>query len=146
MASSANVLRGGFTTKFKDLDTLVAALRYTPQPPRRIFPSPERSVQISDPVGPPVSSYVLYNPPVEEFSVAKISLGQKGGRAIFDTTYGPSIFICIKGSGTLSVNGKVEDVAFGFIFFLSHGAKAIFESSSHEPFVCYRAFCDVVDA
>jgi mannose-6-phosphate isomerase len=81
---------------------------------------------------------------VEEFAVARITLGRKGGQAIFDTVCGPSIFICIEGSGALSVNENVEEVGFGFIFFVGHGVKAVLESRSCEPFVCYRAFCDAV--
>lgn len=146
MASSANVLRAGFTHKRRDIGPLIAALNFLPAAPRRLVFALDKRVRIADPPGPSLSSCFLYDAPVEEFSMAKICLQRKGAQAVFDVTSGPSIFICMQGRGRLSVNEQVQDASFGFVFFVGDGVKANLESTSRELFVCYRAFCNVGEA
>jgi len=66
MACSDNVVRAGLTPKFKDVTTLCEILDYRCRPASdNIFPSQPH----------PADNFVtLYDPPVPEFTVAKISV------------------------------------------------------------------------
>jgi len=66
MACSDNVVRAGLTPKFKDVSTLCDILDYRCRPASdNIFPSE---------LHPKDSFITLYNPPVPEFAVARISV------------------------------------------------------------------------
>lgn len=66
MACSDNVVRAGLTPKFKDVATLCEMLDYKPgTAEENIFPSHQ------DPHDPFVN---IYDPPVQDFSVAKIEV------------------------------------------------------------------------
>lgn len=66
MASSDNVVRAGLTPKFKDIDTLVNMLDYQPQHADQLKFVPTQCEK--DPCS------LLYNPPVDDFSVKKIQV------------------------------------------------------------------------
>ena len=87
------------------------------------------------------SSAILYDPPIEEFSVVKTDLNKSGAKATFEAIQGPSIFICTKGRGSISVGPKVEDIKEGYVFFVGATAEAVLESSS-DGFTTFKAFCD----
>lgn len=88
------------------------------------------------------SSAILYDPPIEEFSVVRTELKKTGAKATFDGVAGPSIFICTKGTGKLTAGSKSEDVKEGYVFFVGAGADAVLESSSDE-FTTFKAFCEL---
>ena len=144
MASSDNVVRAGFTPKFKDVGVLSDMLTYSYAP---------ISEQKMDPVDYPYvtldrtaysanSSAILYDPPIDEFSVVKTDLKKQGAKATFEGIEGPSIIICTNGSGTIKVGNKSEDVQTGYVFFVGASAEVVLEAKS-DDFVTFKAFCEL---
>ena len=88
------------------------------------------------------SSAILYDPPIEEFSVVRTELKKKGAKASFEAIAGPSILICTAGEGTISVGPKIEDVKSGFVYFVGATAECVLESQS-EDFTTFKAFCEL---
>lgn len=66
MATSDNVVRAGLTPKFKDVDTLIDMLDYTPRPA-------ESNIMKSS-VREDNSSVTVFKPPVPDFGVHKITV------------------------------------------------------------------------
>ncbi|KAI9799764.1 MAG: Mannose-6-phosphate isomerase [Piccolia ochrophora] len=145
MASSDNVVRAGFTPKFKDVPTLTSMLTYdyAPISSQKMSPVDYPYVALSATAYSSNSSATLYDPPIEEFSVVKTDLKRKGAKATFEPIAGPSIFICTEGEGTIAVGPKVEEVKAGFVFFVGATAEAVVESVGKEPFVTFKAFCEL---
>lgn len=144
MAASDNVVRAGFTPKFKDVDTLTSMLTYSYAP---------ISEQKMDPVDYPYatlnatayssgSSAILYDPPIAEFSVVKTDLKKKGAKATFEQIAGPSIFICTAGNGKISVGPKIEQVKPGYVYFVGATAEVALEAED-EGFTTFKAFCEL---
>lgn len=144
MAASDNVVRAGFTPKFKDVDTLTSMLTYSYAP---------ISEQKMDPVDYPYatlnatayssgSSAILYDPPIAEFSVVKTDLKKKGAKATFEQISGPSIFICTTGNGKISVGPEVEEVKPGYVYFVGATAEVVLEAKD-EDFTTFKAFCEL---
>jgi len=144
MAASDNVVRAGFTPKFKDVDTLISMLTYSYAP---------ISEQKMDPVDYPYatlnaaayssgSATILYDPPIDEFSVVKTDLKKKGAKATFESIAGPSIFICTSGSGKIGVGPKVEEIKPGYVYFVGATAEVVLESDDDE-FTVFKAFCEL---
>lgn len=147
MASSDNVIRAGFTPKFKDTDTLVDCLTYSYAPieEQKMNPSDYSFVKMNTTAYSSNSQSTLYDPPIEEFSVVKTDLNAKGGKATFEPIEGPSIVICTKGSGKISVSNKTEDIKEGYVYFVGATAELVLESDSSEPLVTFKAFCVLGD-
>ncbi len=144
MASSDNVIRAGFTPKFQDVDTLTDILTYDHDPPEQ---------QLLKPVDYPYatlnataysseSSSLLYDPPIEEFSVVRTALNKSGAKATFEGLAGPSIVIATSGSGKISVGPKSEPLKEGYVYFVGATAELVIESDSDE-LVTFRAFCEI---
>jgi mannose-6-phosphate isomerase len=151
MASSDNVVRAGFTPKFKDVSTLTTMLTYSYAP---------ISEQKMDPVDYPYatlnaaayssnSSNTLYDPPIPEFAVVRTALNRTGAKATFDPIDGPSIVLCTKGKGTISVGPKKEAIEEGYVYFVGATAEVIIESETDgqddEGLVTFKAFCEIED-
>jgi mannose-6-phosphate isomerase len=149
MASSDNVVRAGFTPKFKDVSTLTTMLTYSYAP---------ISEQKMDPVDYPYatlnaaayssnSSNTLYDPPIPEFAVVRTALNRTGAKATFDPIDGPSIVLCTKGKGTISVGPKKETIEEGYVYFVGATAEVIIESETDgqddEGLVTFKAFCEI---
>ncbi|KAI5797484.1 mannose-6-phosphate isomerase [Peziza echinospora] len=133
MAASDNVVRAGFTPKFKDVDVLVDMLTYDTAPIEE---------QVLQPVGYKVTkNTVLYDPPIEEFSVLKTEL-QGGEKEVVPGIEGPSVLIVTGGAGWISVGPKREEVATGFVYFVGATAEVVVESGEG-GIVVYRAFCEL---
>lgn len=88
------------------------------------------------------STAILYDPPIEEFSVVKTELRKKAAKATFEAIEGPSIIICTSGSGTISVGPKTELMESGFVYFVGATAECILESQGEE-FTTFKAFCEL---
>lgn len=88
------------------------------------------------------SSAILYDPPIEEFSVVKTELNRKGAKATFQAIQGPSIILCTGGEGTISVGPKTEEVKHGYVFFVGATAECILESNG-DAFTTFKAFCEL---
>jgi len=146
MATSDNVVRAGFTPKFKDVKTLVNMLTYTTAPPsaQKMNPTPyPYKVAESHGEGKTVSESMLYNPPIEEFAVIRTTVEK--GAVQFTGIFGPSIIIFTKCEGEGKVKGgsggkKEIKVVPGTIVFVGAGVLVEIEGEGIE---CFRAFCSV---
>jgi len=150
MASSDNVVRAGFTPKFKDVDTLTQMLTYS------YAPIEEQKLQATDypyavlnaTAYSSASSAMLYDPPIDEFSVVKTDLNRTGAKVTFDGISGPSIIICTRGKGKITVGNKVEEVQEGYVFFVGATAECAIENTGSgegedDVFTTYKAFCEL---
>lgn len=139
MAASDNVVRAGFTPKFKDVKNLVEMLTYSYAPiseqKMKPIPFPNGSNSSS---GSPTS--ILYDPPIDEFAVVKTEL-QAGAQEVFAPIEGPSIIIATGGKGTIAVGPKKEFLDQGHVYFV--GATATLELQAAEDLVAFRAFCEI---
>ncbi|RLV90633.1 Mannose-6-phosphate isomerase [Spathaspora sp. JA1] len=139
MAASDNVVRAGFTPKFKDVDNLVSMLTYSygdvekQKMPKQPFPRSQ---------GDAIKS-VLYDPPISEFSVLQTVLSKSGDKQVIKGLNGPSIIITTGGKGTIAVKGEAgEKVDTGYVFFIAPDVEVELVSES-EDFTSYRAFVEV---
>ena len=144
MASSDNVVRAGFTPKFQDIPTLTTMLTYSYAPisEQKMDPVDYPFVTLNTTAYSSVSSSILYDPPIDEFSVVRTELRKSGAKATFEAIAGPSIFICTSGDGSISVGPKQEDLKEGHVFFVGATAECILESKS-ENFTTFKAFCEL---
>ncbi|CUS14092.1 unnamed protein product [Tuber aestivum] len=138
MAASDNVVRAGFTPKYKDVKNLVSMLTYSYAPiseqKMKPVPYPHGSNSGSDPTS------ILYDPPIEEFAVVKTGL-RSGDSEKFEPIQGPSIVIATSGKGKISVGPKTETLNSGHVYFV--GATAALELEAEEDLVAFRAFCEL---
>jgi len=135
MAASDNVVRAGLTPKFKDVETLIEMLTYT---------SKSASNQIVN--GSPYldsTSTVMYNPPIEEFSILCTNLSPDTTKSeVFEGINGPSIILVTEGHGQIIYNDKVLDACKGSIFFVGANTKITLEAiNSNTTF--YRAYSEL---
>ncbi len=144
MASSDNVVRAGFTPKFQDIPTLTTMLTYSYAPisEQKMNPVDYPYVTLNNTAYSSSSSALLYDPPIEEFSVVRTELKKKGAKATFEAIQGPSIFICTNGEGTISVGLKTEDAKAGYVYFVGATAECVLESANDE-FTTFKAFCEL---
>lgn len=145
MASSDNVVRAGFTPKYQDIPTLTSMLTYSYAPisEQKMSPTSYPYVTLNAAAYSSSSSAILYDPPIEEFSVVKTDLKRPGAKATFEAIAGPSIVLCTGGEGTVSVGPKTEEVRHGYVFFVGATAECVLESKGEEAFTTFRAFCEL---
>ncbi|KAF2005535.1 mannose-6-phosphate isomerase [Amniculicola lignicola CBS 123094] len=151
MASSDNVVRAGFTPKYKDVDTLTSMLTYSYAPisEQKMAPTDYPYVRLDAAAYSSNSQVLLYDPPIPEFAVVRTSLNKRGAKATFDAIEGPSIVLCTRGSGYVSVGEKREKCEEGYVFFVGATATVVFESGVEgegdegEGFVLFKAFCEI---
>ncbi|EMG49367.1 PMI1 Mannose-6-phosphate isomerase [Candida maltosa Xu316] len=144
MAASDNVVRAGFTPKFKDVSNLVEMLTYSCEPvekqkmPLQAFPRSK---------GDAVTS-VLYDPPIEEFSVLQTIFDKsKGGKQTMEGIDGPSIIISTNGKGTIQIKGdesSKQPLDTGYVFFIAPGVavELVADTNQQQDFTTYRAFVE----
>jgi len=144
MASSDNVVRAGFTPKFKDVDVLTDMLTYSYAPisEQKMDPAEYPYVKLDRAAYSSNSAAILYDPPIQEFSVVRTELKASGAKATFDAIAGPSVIICTKGSGKVTVGSKSEEVKEGYVFFVGAGAEIVLESAGTD-FTTFKAFCEL---
>lgn len=149
MASSDNVVRAGFTPKFKDVDTLTTMLTYSYAPisEQKMDPKDYPHVKLNAPAYSSNSGSLLYDPPIPEFAVVRTALNRTGAKATFDPIDGPSIILCTKGKGTISVGPKEEKIEEGYVFFVGATAEVVIKSDTDaddgEGLVTFKAFCEL---
>lgn len=138
MAASDNVVRAGFTPKFKDVKNLVEMLTYS-------YDSVEKQKMPLLPFSKShgeASKSVLYNPPIAEFAVLQTIFDRADAKQQFDGFEGPSIVIATSGEGKIGIKGgEVLDVKTGYVFFVAPGTEIELISGSKE-FTTYRAFVE----
>jgi mannose-6-phosphate isomerase len=144
MASSDNVIRAGFTPKFKDVSTLTSILKYNyaPSEKQKLEPTPYPYATLNAAAYKSSSTCDLYNPPIEEFSVIRTVLGSKG-KATFEGMNGPSIVICTDGTGTIGVGPKTEEMKAGYVYFVGATAQLVLQAEGDGEFVTFRAYCEL---
>lgn len=145
MASSDNVVRAGFTPKYQDISTLISMLTYSYAPisEQKMSPVSYPYVTVNTAAYSSSSSVILYDPPIEEFSVVRSELNKQGAKATFEAIAGPSILLCTGGQGTISVGPTTEVVRDGYVFFVGATAEYILESSEDKPFTTFKAYCEL---
>ncbi|KAK3986796.1 mannose-6-phosphate isomerase [Cladorrhinum sp. PSN332] len=148
MASSDNVVRAGLTPKFKDVDTLVNMLtyNYAPIDEQKMDPSDYPYVTLNATAYSSGSSALLYDPPIDEFSVVRTVLRGNGSKATFDPLDGPSIIICTGGKGKISVGPTVQEIKEGYVYFVGATAECVLVSEAEDKedeFITFKAFCEI---
>ncbi|GAB0134169.1 hypothetical protein EsDP_00002551 [Epichloe bromicola] len=147
MAASDNVVRAGLTPKFKDVPTLVNMLtyNYAPIDEQKMRPTDYPYVTLNRTAYSSGSAVVLYDPPIDEFSVVRSVLKGPGAKATFEPVEGPSIVLCTNGKGKISVGPTVMDVEEGYVFFAGSTATVVMEAEGgdEDEFVTFKAFCEV---
>ncbi|CAI4467573.1 CBM_collapsed_G0017860.mRNA.1.CDS.1 [Saccharomyces cerevisiae] len=136
MAASDNVVRAGFTPKFKDVKNLVSMLTYTYDPVEKQKMQPLKFDRSSG-----NGKAVLYNPPIEEFAVLETTFDEKLGQRHFEGVDGPSILITTKGNGYIKADGQKLKAEPGFVFFIAPHLPVDLEAED-EAFTTYRAFVE----
>lgn len=138
MAASDNVVRAGFTPKFKDVKNLVAMLTYSYDPviEQKMKPLsfPRARATRGD------AEFILYDPPIAEFAVLEGKL-QPAAAAEVEPLAGPSILIATEGAGKISIEGKEIALHAGSVVFIAPGTTVNLQCS--ERLVTYRAFVEV---
>ena len=173
MAASDNVVRAGLTPKFKDVDVLINMLTYTTEKPSEhimaptVYGNPSGDLRFPGPI-----HTVLYDPPIEEFSVLQTTLpssdaashsrvANSPSKSISETIpplKGPSILIVVQGSIKMKtfipsekepISMRIlteENILTGHVYFISAGVAVRMEPIEHarekEPAVIYRALCE----
>lgn len=151
MAASDNVVRAGFTPKFKDVDTLVDMLtyNYAPIDEQKMSPIDYPYVTLNRTAYSSNSEAKLYDPPIDEFSVVRTVLKGDGAKATFEPLDGPSIIICTAGTGRISVGPTVQEIKAGYVYFVGSTAEVALEGvgggGEEDDFVSFKAFCEVED-
>merc|ERR1712187_1057696 len=113
MACSDNVVRGGLTPKFKDLEVLCEMLDYRGGDPAKIEP-----VNLEEGV-------LLYaDEQIEEFQVTHVKL--KAGRQMSKcfSSQGPSMAFTLQGEGKVNITGENQTLSAGVVFLLAAGVNA----------------------
>lgn len=148
MAASDNVVRAGLTPKFKDVPTLVDMLtyNYAPIDDQKMAPTDYPYATLNRTAYSSGSAVILYDPPIEEFSVVRSVLKGDGAKATFEPLEGPSIIICTSGKGKISVGPTAFDIKEGYVFFVGSTAECVLESQGGGPdddFTTFKAFCEI---
>lgn len=147
MASSDNVVRAGFTPKFKDVTTLVDMLTYNfaPIEQQKMSPTEYPYVTLNRNGYSSGSSVELYDPPIDEFAVVRALLRGDGAKATFESLDGPSIIICTSGKGRISVGRTSAEMKEGYVYFVGATAECVLESEGGEDdeFITFKAFCEI---
>ncbi|KAF5555390.1 mannose-6-phosphate isomerase [Fusarium mexicanum] len=147
MAASDNVVRAGFTPKFKDVSTLVDMLTYNfaPIEQQKMTPTEYPYATLNRNAYSSGSAVVLYDPPIEEFSVVRTLLRGNGAKATFEPIEGPSIVICTSGKGRIAVGPTSHEMKEGHVYFVGATAELVLESEGGEDdeFTTYKAFCEI---
>jgi mannose-6-phosphate isomerase len=156
MAASDNVVRAGLTPKARDVQVLVDMLTYTDEPSHKklmkatAFLPDDSSDNCSRYKGDKGPS-LLYDPPIEEFSVVMTTMRKGDAAETQRAINGPSILIITSGSGTLtslpSSESKAEERFFeltkpGQVFFIGAQTKIKLQAKDAE-LVTFRAFVEV---
>lgn len=145
MASSDNVIRAGFTPKFKDVATLTSTLTYAYAPiaEQKMVPTDYPYVKFNMTAYKAGAAALLYDPPIDEFAVVRTALPSSGAKATFAPLDGPSIILCTQGAGKVAVGPKSEEIKAGYVYFVGATAELVVESTGDDELVVFKAFCQL---
>ncbi|CAF0859481.1 unnamed protein product [Didymodactylos carnosus] len=131
MACSDNVVRAGFTPKFKDIDTLITMLNYEEYTPEKTkFKAKKINESIRE-----------FNPIIiNDFIVQEIRYDGKQDESIHvDGVNGLSLLIIITGEGHVSANeSKAYDYRKGNVYFIEQNQSITFKTN--QELLAYRAY------
>jgi mannose-6-phosphate isomerase len=136
MACSDNVVRAGLTPKFKDKDTLCDMLTYTSSTPDRfrVAPQKDKQSEFSE----------IYDPPIPEFAVARVSVPAGAGDFSLPPLQGPSILLVVEGEASVSAGETSYGVRRGVVLFVSAQTEMKFSPvDSNQGILMYRAYCQL---
>lgn len=136
MAASDNVVRAGFTPKFKDVKNLVDMLTYAYDPVEE-----QKMKTDAVPKSSGAGRSVCFNPPIEEFAIIQTTFAESTGTRHFEGLDGPSILITTSGNGYISSEGTKLKAEPGFVFFVAPNTAVDLEALDTD-FVTYRAFVE----
>ena len=131
MATSDNVVRAGLTPKLRDVDTLVEMLTYEAGEGSKQLLKPESFG--SD------SATMLYDPPIDEFSVLKVEL-EADNTTSHRSIDGPSICVVTEGSGYAEGPDGTVEFGRGDVLFISAGKEIDWKAK--EKLELFRAFVE----
>lgn len=141
MAASDNVVRAGFTPKFKDVPNLVSMLTYSYDPVEKQKMTRE-SFKLSI-TSSPSAKNVLYDPPIDEFAVVQTTLGKKGDSTKFEALDGPAILLLTNGAAEISNKDTKLQLKRGEVAFIGAGTSIEFTSTGNDEVVAYTAIVEV---
>jgi len=138
MATSANVVRGAFTSKYKDLPLLASIARYDASPRVSHLVHPIRYIKAAlDNPPNSESTCLLYRPPTPEFRVMQLRLDGQNATAHFSSIESHWLLICTQGSGGITVKSSsgLEEgmLQFGSAFCVRRGADVAFTQAKEDP-------------
>ncbi|KAL7409112.1 mannose-6-phosphate isomerase [Mrakia frigida] len=138
MATSDNVVRAGLTPKLRDVPTLVSMLTYITAPPDAQLMSPTSFRSLPN--------TLLYDPPIEEFSVLHTKLAANVDEAQPGVD-GPSILIVTNGAGELVCEGIEGSLKEGSVWFVAAGKEVKLKANGgEEGLQVYRAFVEAPES
>lgn len=156
MAASDNVVRAGLTPKFKDVDVLVDMLTYQSGPPSKRIMKPTPLTSGS------AKHTVVYDPPIDEFTVMQTILPSSGSSAgsagaiaeVVPPLDGASILIVTEGAMRMTASDPASgrdvsswDVYAGHVYFVPAGVgirmEVIPSPKADTSVVVYRAYSEV---
>lgn len=120
MSCSDNVVRGGLTPKFKDIEVLCEMLQYKGGDPHLVKPTEAE---------PGVRLYA--DPAIEEFQVTHTSLPAGQRRWQCFSSRGPSMAFALRGEGYLNLSGETTVLEPGVVFLLGAGAEGEIEAGTN---------------
>ncbi|KAG0052573.1 Mannose-6-phosphate isomerase [Gryganskiella cystojenkinii] len=140
MAASDNVVRAGLTPKFKDVDVLTEMLTYQTKPPNDQI--------LSGVLCTPTGHSLMYDPPIEEFSVILTKLDHPSEKERLRGAEGPSVVIVTAGEGVLRTEKHHDsdpeiielEAKTGNVFFVGADTPFSIEATSKEGVTIYTAF------
>ncbi|RKO98696.1 hypothetical protein CXG81DRAFT_15575, partial [Caulochytrium protostelioides] len=137
MAASDNVVRSGLTPKYKDVDTLTSMLTYN-------YGSAESNKTQGVPWKQTRFS-VLYNPPIEEFSVVLTRMPAGAEDEPQPGIDGPSVLVVAAGCGRLTWDAGAQQAPLhpGAVFYVGAGDAVTLKNTDETDLVIYRALCVV---
>lgn len=107
MATSDNVIRGGFTEKFKDIPTLLQTLAFESAPPPLIVPE----AIVSE-----AYRFKRYSPPIDEFQLSIFEAPCHEYRS--PMLHGVEVVFCLEGAGLLWGSSWKQAVTAGDAFLI----------------------------
>lgn len=134
MAASDNVVRAGFTPKFKDVPTLVNMLTYDSAPVEEQKMKPTAFKQISG------GEAKCFDPPIDEFAVVQVT-SEVGKTTQSEALTAATVFIVTEGSGVIKADNDEFSYERGYVFFA--GAGTPFEIEAKEKTVSYHAVAEI---
>jgi len=115
MATSDNVVRGGLTPKFKDIEVLCEMLHYEGGSPPRIVPQQQ---------APGILLYA--DATLEDFQVTHLHLTAGVHQHWCFSKLGPAIGFALRGEGSVTISGDLLNLKAGVVFFLAAGVDTDF--------------------